>query len=158
MYPHRVVCLCVTPETVRPWKLSDVPSRVMAVHRAGKRPSRVYGHATTRAAFLICGRHASNCATHNDATAVLTREWDRPQINVPLVIVDSPYRELSRPVIGYIRALPKRGPPRRRHGDDSRICRRRLVGAAPGGSWTCSPTWMLLHRPSGPAAHGAPSR
>ena len=79
-------------------------------HRAGKRPSRVYGHATARAVFLICGRHASNCATHNDATAVLTREWDRPEINVPLVIVDSPYRELSRPVIGYIRALPDRGP------------------------------------------------
>ena len=102
-------------------------------HRAGKRPSRVYGHATARAAFLICGRHVSNCATDNDATAVLNREWDRPEINVPLVIVDSPYRELSRPVIGYIRALPDRGPPRRRHGDDSRIGRRRLVGAAPGG-------------------------
>jgi Recombination endonuclease VII len=70
---------------------------------------------------------------------VLTREWDRHEINVPLVIVDSPYRELSRPVIGYIRGAAGTGPPRRRHVDDSRICRRRLVGAAPGGSWTCSP-------------------
>jgi amino acid transporter len=46
----------------------------------------------------------------NDATAVLSREWDRHDINVPLVILDSPYRELTRPVIDYIRALPARGP------------------------------------------------
>jgi hypothetical protein len=45
----------------------------------------------------------------NDATAVLSREWDRHDINVPLVILDSPYRELTRPVIDYIWALPARG-------------------------------------------------
>jgi Holliday junction resolvase-like predicted endonuclease len=46
----------------------------------------------------------------NDATAVLSREWGRHDINVPLVILDSPYRELTRPVIDYIRGLPTRGP------------------------------------------------
>jgi len=44
------------------------------------------------------------------ATVSLSREWERHEISVPLVIIDSPYRELTRPVLDYIRALPDRGP------------------------------------------------
>ena len=42
----------------------------------------------------------------NDAdTRALHREWESLDINVPLKVVESPYREITRPVLGYIKRL-----------------------------------------------------
>lgn len=41
----------------------------------------------------------------------LRDEWDRHHFDIPLTIVESPYREFTRPVLGYIRRL-HRGYPR----------------------------------------------
>ena len=38
-----------------------------------------------------------------DDTQRLQREWDEKGIEVPLVILDSPYREITRPVLDYLR-------------------------------------------------------
>ena len=44
----------------------------------------------------------------NDAdTRALTREWQRFDIAVPLFVVESPYREITRPVLQYIKRLPQ---------------------------------------------------
>jgi len=40
----------------------------------------------------------------------LQRDWDRHDLDIPLVIVDSPYREMTRPVLDYIRNLHRAGP------------------------------------------------
>ncbi|KQY59427.1 DNA-binding protein [Aeromicrobium sp. Root495] len=40
----------------------------------------------------------------------LREEWDELHIQVPLVIVDSPYRELVRPVLRYVKELRKSSP------------------------------------------------
>jgi len=46
----------------------------------------------------------------NDAdTRALHREWESLDINVPLKVVESPYREMTRPVLAYIKRL-RQGP------------------------------------------------
>lgn len=43
-------------------------------------------------------------------TKQLRDEWERRGINVPLKILDSPYREITRPVIEYVRSLRTENP------------------------------------------------
>jgi amino acid transporter len=43
-------------------------------------------------------------------TLRLKREWDRYAIPVPLTVVSSPYREITRPVIEYVRRLRRESP------------------------------------------------
>ncbi|MFE7779315.1 APC family permease [Streptomyces sp. NPDC057445] len=43
-------------------------------------------------------------------TKALKEEWDRRGINVPLKILDSPYREITRPIIEYVKSLRRESP------------------------------------------------
>ncbi|TDD35911.1 APC family permease [Saccharopolyspora elongata] len=43
-------------------------------------------------------------------TQLLRSEWDRLGIGVPLKVVESPYREITRPVIDYIKRIRRAGP------------------------------------------------
>ncbi|GAA2465608.1 APC family permease [Streptomyces mauvecolor] len=43
-------------------------------------------------------------------TKALKDEWERRGINVPLKILDSPYREITRPIIEYVRGLRRESP------------------------------------------------
>jgi amino acid transporter len=43
-------------------------------------------------------------------TRGLQAEWDRRGLGVPLTIVDSPYREITRPIIEYVKSLRHRSP------------------------------------------------
>jgi amino acid transporter len=45
-----------------------------------------------------------------DETRKLTAEWERRDIPVPLRILDSPYREITRPVVSYVRSLRRESP------------------------------------------------
>ncbi len=57
--------------------------------------------------YAIAARHDSLEAVHiaidDDAAAELERAWERQNIEVPLRIVASPYRDISQPLIDYIR-------------------------------------------------------
>jgi amino acid transporter len=44
-------------------------------------------------------------------TRTIQAEWERRQIPVPLTVVDSPYREITRPIIDFVKGL-RRGSPR----------------------------------------------
>lgn len=46
----------------------------------------------------------------HDDTLVLQREWERQGIPVPLKILASPYREVTRPVLDYVRQLKEDSP------------------------------------------------
>ncbi|MGZ4592509.1 MAG: APC family permease [Actinomycetes bacterium] len=46
-----------------------------------------------------------------DETRALQLEWDRRNIPIPLKVLDSPFREVTDPVIDYVRSL-RRGSPR----------------------------------------------
>jgi hypothetical protein len=39
------------------------------------------------------------------ATRALMAEWEKRDLPVPLTVLESPYREVTRPIIGYIRSL-----------------------------------------------------
>jgi amino acid transporter len=43
-------------------------------------------------------------------TAELRREWERRSIDVPLKVLDSPYREITRPIIEYVKRLRRESP------------------------------------------------
>ncbi|MFD5103017.1 APC family permease [Streptomyces albidochromogenes] len=43
-------------------------------------------------------------------TKALREEWERRGINVPLKILDSPYREITRPIIEYVKGLRRESP------------------------------------------------
>ncbi|GAA2456865.1 APC family permease [Streptomyces lavendulocolor] len=43
-------------------------------------------------------------------TKALKEEWERRGINVPLKILDSPYREVTRPVIEYVKNIRRESP------------------------------------------------
>ncbi|WP_093798602.1 APC family permease [Streptomyces sp. Wb2n-11] len=43
-------------------------------------------------------------------TKALKEEWERRGINVPLKILDSPYREITRPIIEYVKSLRRESP------------------------------------------------
>ncbi|GHF24485.1 DNA-binding protein [Streptomyces mashuensis] len=45
-----------------------------------------------------------------EETKTLREEWERRGIDVPLKILDSPYREITRPVIDYVKSLRKESP------------------------------------------------
>ncbi|MEO6943762.1 MAG: APC family permease [Lacisediminihabitans sp.] len=58
--------------------------------------------------YAIAARHASIEAVHvnidEDVTAMLQKQWGEQNIQVPLRVVDSPYRDISMPLIKYIKA------------------------------------------------------
>jgi amino acid transporter len=45
-----------------------------------------------------------------DETKVLKAEWDRRDIPVPLKVLDSPYREITRPVVEYVKGIRRTSP------------------------------------------------
>jgi amino acid transporter len=49
--------------------------------------------------------HAVTIASDPDSVLSLQRTWQEMDINVPLVVVDSPYREFVRPAVEYVRSL-----------------------------------------------------
>lgn len=58
--------------------------------------------------YAIAARHDSIEAVHinidDEASELLDRQWDEMNIRVPLRIVPSPYRDISGPLIRYIKA------------------------------------------------------
>ncbi len=45
-----------------------------------------------------------------EETRALREEWERRGIDVPLKVLDSPYREVTRPVIEYVKSLRAQSP------------------------------------------------
>lgn len=45
-----------------------------------------------------------------DETMALAREWDDREIPVPLKIIDSPFREITRPILDYVRRVRSDSP------------------------------------------------
>ncbi|MBC7303404.1 MAG: APC family permease [Nocardia sp.] len=43
-------------------------------------------------------------------TRRLVREWENSEINVPLKVIESPYREITKPVLDYVKRVRKNAP------------------------------------------------
>ncbi|PSL03728.1 amino acid/polyamine/organocation transporter (APC superfamily) [Haloactinopolyspora alba] len=89
---------------------SLLPSRVHAVvlvSRLHKPTVRAIAYARAARPDII---EAITVNVDADDTATLLDEWDRREIPVPLRVLDSPYREIARPVIEYVRAIRRASP------------------------------------------------
>ena len=89
---------------------TTLPSRVHAIVLVSKihKPAlRALAYArATRPSTL----EALTVQVDERDAAALQDEWDRRQIPVPLKVLDSPYREITRPLIDYVRDLRRDSP------------------------------------------------
>ncbi|MCI3238850.1 APC family permease [Streptomyces spinosisporus] len=53
---------------------------------------------------------ALNVSVEPHESDELKRQWDEHNLDVPLVVLDSPYREVTRPVLDYIRRVRRESP------------------------------------------------
>jgi amino acid transporter len=87
-----------------------LPSRVhsvVLVSKVHKATLRAVNYArATRPSTLV----ALTVDVDHEATAKLRAEWERRGVPVPLQILDSPYREVTRPIIKYIKEINRSSP------------------------------------------------
>jgi amino acid transporter len=89
---------------------SVLPSRVHAIVLVSKihKPTLralVYARAT-RPSIL----EAVTVNVEPDVTKALQAEWNRRDLPVPLKILDSPYREVTRPILEYVKSIRRSSP------------------------------------------------
>ena len=87
-----------------------LPSRVHAIVLV----SKVHKPTLRAVAFARATRPSSLEAVTVDVeegeAEALAAEWERRQIPVPLKVLDSPYREVTRPILDYVRNLHRSSP------------------------------------------------
>ena len=89
---------------------TTLPSRVHSIVLVSKlhRPTLqalAYARAT-RPSIL----EAVTVAVDPDEARTLAEEWERRKIPVPLKVLDSPFREITRPIVDYVRELRRDNP------------------------------------------------
>ncbi|WP_345702013.1 APC family permease [Kitasatospora terrestris] len=90
-------------ESVRPSKVHGV----VLVSKLHKATLRALGYAE---AFRPDTLEALTVAVEQDATDELRGQWDAYGIEVPLKVLDSPYREITKPVVSYVRDYRRSSP------------------------------------------------
>jgi amino acid transporter len=87
-----------------------LPSRVHAIVLV----SKVHKPTLRALAFARATRPSSLEALTVDVdpadTAAIQAAWDRRSIPVPLKVLDSPYREVTRPILDYVRSIRRSSP------------------------------------------------
>ncbi|MEU5388963.1 APC family permease, partial [Kitasatospora cineracea] len=93
-----------------PREESAKPSRVhgvVLVSKLHKATLRALGYAQALRPDTL---EAVTVAVENDATDELKAQWDAHGIEVPLKVLDSPYREITKPVVQYVREHRRSSP------------------------------------------------
>ena len=92
----------------------DVPVTLPASNRAIVLVSKLHLPTLRALAYARATRpshlEAVTVDVDRNETAALEREWDRRGIPVPLTVVASPYREITRPVIEYVKRVRRESP------------------------------------------------
>ncbi|WP_442738577.1 APC family permease [Streptomyces pseudogriseolus] len=85
------------------------PSRVLAIALV----SNVHKPTLRALAYARASKpdrlEALTVAVDRDEARALEDQWQRLDIDVPLKVLDSPYREVTRPVVDYVRSLSREG-------------------------------------------------
>ncbi len=87
-----------------------LPSRVHAIvllSRLHKPTMRALAYARAARPSML---EAVTVAVDPSDVAELRRLWDVLDMPVPLVVLDSPYREITRPVLGYVKSIRRESP------------------------------------------------
>ncbi|GAA0662328.1 APC family permease [Kitasatospora atroaurantiaca] len=90
-------------ESVRPSKVHGI----VLVSKLHKPTLRALGYAQ---AFKPDSLEAVSVAVEKDAVQELEAKWDEFDVQVPLKVLDSPYREITKPVVGYVRSIRRTSP------------------------------------------------
>ncbi len=89
---------------------TTLPSRVRAIVLV----SKVHKPTLRALAYARVGRPSSlealTVAADAEQVAQLRAAWDAAELPVPLTVLDSPYREVTRPIIDHVRNLRREGP------------------------------------------------
>lgn len=95
---------------VDPSKARALPSRVHAVVLVAtvhKPTMRALAYARATRPFSL---EAIAVAADAGELAELRRQWDELAVPVPLTVLDSPYREQTRPVVDFVKAIRRSSP------------------------------------------------
>jgi amino acid transporter len=87
-----------------------LPSRIHAivlVSKLHKPTMRALAYARAARANVL---EAVTVDVDPETTESLMEEWDRRQISVPLKVLSSPYREVTRPIVDYVRGIRRASP------------------------------------------------
>jgi amino acid transporter len=88
----------------------SLPSRIHAIVLV----SKVHKPTLRAVAYARASRpntlEAVTVDVDEDTTAQLMQGWDEAGIPVPLTVLESPYREITRPILDYVRDLRRRSP------------------------------------------------
>ncbi|MEU6236768.1 APC family permease [Kitasatospora sp. NPDC047058] len=90
-------------ESVRPSRVHGI----VLVSKLHKPTLRALGYAE---AFRPDSLEALTVAVESDATRELERQWDELRVQVPLKVLESPYREITKPVVQYVREYRRTSP------------------------------------------------
>ncbi len=90
-------------EAVRPAKVHGI----VLVSKIHKPTLRALGYAQ---AFRPDTLEALSVAVEKEATDELREQWAAFDIQVPLKVLDSPYREITKPVVSYVRSVRRTSP------------------------------------------------
>jgi hypothetical protein len=87
-----------------------LPSRVHAIVLV----SKIHKPTLRALAYARIGRpdvlEAVTVNVDQGETRALTDEWDRRGLPIPLKVLDSPYREITRPIIEYVKSIRRSSP------------------------------------------------
>ncbi|MFD3442873.1 APC family permease [Streptomyces sp. NPDC058685] len=103
----------VSEEIAAPDEPSDDtarPSRVHAIVLVSKLHKPTLRALSYAKLMRVDKLEALSISVDTAETKSLREEWDRRGINVPLKILDSPYREITRPIIEYVKGLRRESP------------------------------------------------
>jgi amino acid transporter len=103
-YDHVVTELAAADED------GSLPSRIHAIVLV----SKIHKPTLRAIAYARAARpntlEAVTVDVDEDTTAQLMQRWDDAGIPVPLKVLESPYREITRPILEYVRDLRRRSP------------------------------------------------
>jgi amino acid transporter len=101
------VALELTPDEEAALTLPSSNTAIVLVSKLHRPTLRAlaYAKATRPARLEAVTVHVDDADTHR-----LREEWERSAIPVPLTVVSSPYREITRPVVEYVRRLRRESP------------------------------------------------
>jgi hypothetical protein len=103
-YDHVVYELAAADED------GSLPSRIHAIVLV----SKIHKPTLRAIAYARASRpntlEAVTVDVDEEATAQLMQRWDDAGIPVPLKVLESPYREITKPILDYVRDLRRRSP------------------------------------------------
>ncbi|QPP05350.1 APC family permease [Streptomyces bathyalis] len=90
-------------ETVRPSRVHSI----VLVSTLHKPTLRALAYAKLMRSHTL---EAVTVGVDPDETRALQQEWHQREIEIPLKVLDSPYREITRPIIEYVKSLRRDSP------------------------------------------------